>query len=137
MTKQIKRCKRCDLWLPLDSFAVRFAAKRKHQSVVHYCLKCEEEIKLERKEKNKWVYLKRYGLTPEDYERMVRDQNGRCTICNYENDGKKLVVDHCHKTGKVRALLCDDCNQGLGRFFDRPDWLEKAAAYVRAHERSN
>lgn len=46
-------------------------------------------------------------------------------------------VDHCHETGKVRALLCRGCNHGIGNFCDEPDWLIKAAAYVLTHRNDN
>lgn len=74
-----------------------------------------------------------YGLRPGDYERMLEEQEGVCAICrNPEPAGKwRLAVDHCHMTGVVRGLLCQMCNQGLGRFSDDPARLERAAAYLR------
>jgi hypothetical protein len=81
--------------------------------------------------------LKRvYGLSNEDYDKMLQEQSGCCKICGVKNsDTKKgyLVVDHCHKTGKVRSLLCDGCNRGLGFFRDLPEVLEKAAQYLKNH----
>lgn len=74
-----------------------------------------------------------YGLTIADYERMYLDQTGRCYLCGSEDWTMPrgcLHVDHDHKTGKVRGLLCENCNRGLGMFKDDLLLLRKAAAYV-------
>jgi NAD(P)H-flavin reductase len=81
----------------------------------------------------------RYGITPERYDEMVRSQNNQCAICgnvetakhNRSNKIQKLAVDHCHSTGKVRGLLCQDCNRGLGKFHDDVVRLESAIIYLR------
>lgn len=83
---------------------------------------------------NRRNILKReYGITPEDYDRMFKRQGGVCAICGTppKKGGRRLNVDHDHKTKKVRGLLCFLCNRGLGIFRDKPDRLEKAAAYLR------
>ena len=80
----------------------------------------------------------RYGITLEKYSNMWTNQNGRCAICgnketarhNRSNEVQKLAVDHCHLTGKVRGLLCQDCNRGLGKFHDDPERLRKAIEYL-------
>jgi recombination endonuclease VII len=60
-------------------------------------------------------YLKyRYGLSKEDYERMLDEQGGVCAICGSAPDKQRLSVDHNHGTGKVRGLLCHKCNLALG-----------------------
>lgn len=71
----------------------------------------------------------KYGITPEQYQGMLQEQEGKCGICL--NVGK-LNVDHCHETSKVRGLLCDNCNQALGKFKDDLNILERAANYLRA-----
>lgn len=82
-----------------------------------------------KRNKNKaWITKRRFGLrqkfgiTLEDYERMFRKQRGRCGICNRhaKTFTKSLAVDHCHKTGKIRGLLCGMCNSFLGRIHDDP-----------------
>ena len=76
--------------------------------------------------------LKRtYGISGEDYDKMFEQQNGRCAIC--ETHYPVLCVDHCHKTGKVRKLLCRNCNTGIGQLKDNPNLLIKAAAYINKH----
>lgn len=86
--------------------------------------------------------LKRYfGLTVDDYERMWNEQNGKCKICDKPETAssidsrrtRRLAVDHCHASKKIRSLLCAQCNSGLGNFRDDPELLEKAAAYIRQH----
>lgn len=78
--------------------------------------------------------MKNYGISVFQYMKMYEDQSGVCVICKRHED--KLVVDHDHKTKKVRALLCSSCNSGLGLFGDNPDIMRKAANYVTHHRLS-
>ena len=76
---------------------------------------------------------KMYGMTSEDYNKMVSQQNGLCAICSKPEMSlryKRLSVDHCHKTGEVRGLLCTNCNKALGSFGDSISILKKAIAYL-------
>jgi len=63
---------------------------------------------------------------------MLARQNGRCASCKIR-PAETLCVDHCHRTGMVRGLLCRKCNTGLGCFNDSPALLHAAAAYLRRH----
>jgi len=72
--------------------------------------------------------LKRYGLTEADYAKMVEDRNGKCDLCR--DAPSVLYVDHDHKSGKVRGLLCNRCNLALGLFLDRPEVGARVAAYL-------
>ena len=76
-----------------------------------------------------------FGITFDDYNRMLKSQNNRCAICNSTATGnrrhKNLNVDHCHTTGKVRGLLCHGCNSGIGSMKDDVELLDKAIAYLR------
>jgi hypothetical protein len=83
----------------------------------------------------KWYLRDKYGITPEDYDRLLEDQGGGCAICGKPPDGMALHVDHCHETGRVRGLLCFSCNAGLGQFKHDPDLLEEALVYVAVHWR--
>ncbi len=67
-----------------------------------------------------------YGITTEDYNKMLESQGSLCAICRRPEPvaNRKLSVDHCHKTGKVRALLCGPCNKGLGIFEKNKDQFE-------------
>ena len=69
----------------------------------------------------------KYGLEDDDFARMWLDQDGECFICGAEAD---LVVDHCHRSGKVRGLLCGRCNVALGFMRDNPQSLRAAADYL-------
>lgn len=86
----------------------------------------------ERRQRQRFKSL--YGLTPQQYEEMLEAQGGTCALCGKPPRGKanggKLHVDHCHETGRVRSLLCHSCNLGLGKFFDDPDLLRRAALYL-------
>lgn len=73
--------------------------------------------------------LKRRYCTNEQYEKMLIDQDGKCKICDLKFD-KNLRVDHCHNSKKVRGLLCDKCNCGLGFFKDSKVLLMKAIEYL-------
>lgn len=80
----------------------------------------------------------RYGITPEQYTELFSKQNGCCAICkqpesarhNYSNKVQQLAVDHCHSTGKVRGLLCQDCNRGIAKFHDDVSRLQSAINYL-------
>jgi hypothetical protein len=82
----------------------------------------------------------KYGITLEGYEALLKKQNGMCAICkkpekaaSYRKPGARLSlsVDHCHTTGKVRGLLCANCNRGLGLFQHDRAILKSASAYLR------
>lgn len=70
-----------------------------------------------------------FNLTQNEYENMLCSQLGLCKICNTQM--LSLNVDHCHTTGKVRGLLCKECNLGLGLFKDNPNNLQKAILYLQ------
>jgi hypothetical protein len=82
----------------------------------------------------KSALLKNYGMSLEEHAARLADQGGVCVICLNAQE-KSLCVDHDHKTGKVRDLLCDPCNLGLGRFNDDPARLRRGADYVEYWQR--
>ena len=72
-----------------------------------------------------------YGITPDQYEKILQLQHGVCKICGKPPlHGKNLSIDHCHKTGEIRGLLCQKCNTALGHFNDDPILLDRAAEYL-------
>ena len=88
-----------------------------------YCLKCARNRQLQQL----------YGISGEDYEKLFKKQGGQCAICGtIDPRGRQnvFVVDHDHKTGKVRGLLCDKCNRGLGMFSDDPKKTAAATIYL-------
>lgn len=83
--------------------------------------------------------LKKYGLTIDDYNRMFEEQNGCCASCGDHQTlfTKRLVVDHNHTTGKVRALLCNGCNTALGLLKEDEQRILNLLEYKRAHDENN
>jgi hypothetical protein len=87
-----------------------------------------------------WGIRKRFGFSPVDYESMAEWQNRQCAIClgpsGSYRDGRerKFCIDHDHETGKIRGLLCNGCNRGIGYFSDSPDNLRRAIAYLERHK---
>lgn len=71
-----------------------------------------------------------YGISLEQYDAMLQGQNGGCAICGATPGLRSHVVDHDHNTGQVRGLLCESCNNGIGRFQDNPALLRQAATYL-------
>ena len=80
--------------------------------------------------------VKKYGLSLEDFKKIFKEQNGCCKICGkHQSEFKKrLSVDHNHSTGKVRGLLCINCNRGLGSFKDNIKNLKTAVVYIINNE---
>jgi len=80
--------------------------------------------------------LTRYGISWPEYQLRLALQNGVCAICRKEPKRRLLFVDHCHKTGKVRGLLCTKCNAALGSFEDNAELAQAGANYLRAFDES-
>lgn len=79
--------------------------------------------------------ITRYGITLEQYIEMVAEQNGVCAICKKPETARnttRLSIDHCHATGKVRGLLCQQCNKMLGMGKDNPETLQAAINYLNS-----
>lgn len=72
----------------------------------------------------------KYGITPNEYNSLLENQNHVCAICKTNGNGKRLAVDHDHKTGRVRGLLCNRCNISLGAFNDDKELLLKSILYL-------
>lgn len=90
-----------------------------------------ENNKAAYRDRDRGYMLKKYGLTPEGYDQLLGEQNGLCACCLQPPiAGKRLVVDHCHKTGVVRGLLHDKCNLGLGQLGDSIERLRLAVQYL-------
>ena len=71
-------------------------------------------------------------VVDDEYDRLFAQQNGCCAICHSSAEGRRLVVDHDHKTGKIRGLLCLGCNVGIGHLRDDVTILESAINYLKA-----
>jgi len=152
-------CKTCLAEKPLSKFTLRSGKSRKKTGDVSPStrgLSCANCDYLKSKDRNR-VTLRRwqrenpdrvrgyktkrlYGIGLVEYQQMFAAQKGLCAICQTPGDSsfkkRTLGVDHDHKTGVVRGLLCDLCNKGIGQFLDRPDFLRSAAAYLSQGRKS-
>lgn len=139
------KCTKCDEFKLVDEFPKN---KKTYLGVGGDCKSCRNSYKkiqysLDPKirqtiseSSRKWHLSKKYQLTIEDYNSLVAEQNNRCAICfSLFNllEGRKPPVDHCHSTGKIRGLLCRNCNLGLGNFLDNPEFLMNAIFYLKEY----
>lgn len=144
----MKKCTKCKETKPVNLFGnhIRHTDGKRFR-----CKACEavdaatsrQELKIKNPEKlleiDRAANLKQmYGLSIVDWDMKLEKQQGVCAICKgICCSGRRLSVDHNHITGKIRDLLCGNCNQGLGKFLDNPELLLKAAGYLRKHNEAN
>ena len=134
-----KTCSRCQQVLPPEAFRI---ARTRKDGLDYYCRACRTAYSIGWRRRNpdksaahKRLYL--YGITSEQAEAMLASQAGLCAICRQpltlSRSDKSLPtahVDHDHRTGTVRGLLCYACNHGLGHFKDSVSLLRSAALYL-------
>lgn len=121
------RCKSCNI----AAAKARYVADPERRKA--YVKKWQAENPDRRWKASRKNKLKGYGLTLDEYDAMLNRQGGRCAICQTDVPGrgrKMFSVDHDHKTGAVRGLVCGACNQGLGCFRDNPESLAAAMRYL-------
>lgn len=125
-------CSRCGNWKPADQFAP--SAQRNGRQ----CRACRAEVSRDNytPEKRRRSNLKfKFNISPEDYDEMLCEQNNRCAICGTDEPGRSGVeffhVDHDHETGRVRGLLCQGCNTGIGNLKEDIFVLESAIVYLQ------
>jgi len=144
MSEPTKRCCHCKKVKPMDNFR---KDKRTLDGFNRRCNVCDNkkgraDYKLRCKSKPDYYrnqHLKtRFGMTLKDFDQMIETQNGVCAICGEPEKTKsvlgvvrRLAVDHDHKTGKIRALLCDRCNRLIGMSEENIAILNKAIRYLR------
>lgn len=140
-----KFCRRCEEWKPRS----KFHPLRKGSPYVHsLCGPCSyKEVAEYAKAKNKryrrnYYYLwagnsKSNRIPRTQYEDMLRAQGGACKICRKTEPGRstnrRFCVDHDHVTGKIRGLLCHDCNTGIAHFKENVAFLGSAMEYIQEH----
>lgn len=94
----------------------------------------KRRVRTRRYPQSRDAYLRaRYGITAEEYDRMLAEQGGVCAICHRPQTGKRLAVDHDHSTGAVRKLLCVACNVSLGALGEDVERLMAAISYIETH----
>lgn len=101
-------------------------------------IKIVRTIEEELRQRRNWVLKNKYGISFTDYEYLFEKQKGVCAICGEPPDGgestKMLCVDHCHKTGKVRGLLCHKHNSAIGLLGDNVELVRKALEYLLTND---
>lgn len=134
-----RRCSRCKETKPLSK---KYWRKKNNGKFMAMCKECTVERQRElyvsrgyrsQEAKRRRHLKRRFGISLEQYEDMFEKQRGRYFLCGKPpgpNDFGILDLDHCHKTKKIRKLLCRGCNLGLGGFRDNPTVLRRAAKYV-------
>lgn len=112
------------------------ARKEKYWNDENFREKVKENVKKYYKahpEKRLAQRVKKYGITADEYSKMLESQNGKCAICGAktgDNRGNRLYVDHDHASGRTRGLLCYSCNFGIGIFKDDVNLLKRAIEYL-------
>lgn len=130
-----KKCSKCEKVKDISCFDKRVNRKSGIQSMCKTCRNSYPKNSDSKKMRN-YDLLKTYGITTEDFENLLTLQNNCCAICGVNQDTLKtskkkyLCVDHCHNTGKIRGLLCDKCNRGVGLLGDNVNTLIKAVEYL-------
>jgi hypothetical protein len=137
----LKQCKKCKNQQSRDKtknrnemseeelLQARFKDKKKYDNLVS-----NKRRNQKRRRTMRSLHLRRtYGMTIEEYESIYKAQDGCCGICGakeIETPRKVLSVDHCHETGRIRGLLCDRCNLGIGMLGDNLQSLQRAVEYL-------
>lgn len=124
----MKTCTTCHKKYPLTEF---YKNRTTRDGLTTRCKKCSRDNK--RKHGRKANLKKRYNLSTEEYDYMSFKQGHACAICGDKPTDKKLSVDHNHKTGAIRGLLCSTCNTALGLLKDDPELIIKAYNYLTIH----
>ena len=147
-----RECAKCKVYKPYSEFSLkssRFARgkgnPKPHQLLQPRCKTCAKQDTTDWRteqspERLKDLYFRRqYGIGLDEFQTRLALQNHSCKICAtklalHRGTGDSVVVDHDHATGRVRGLLCNECNRGLGYFRDNKNSLLKAAQYLAEHE---
>lgn len=131
-----KQCPRCGIVKPRESF---HADRWTRDGLQGACIECKNAMRKPvpsdvQRARNLRTF---YGITVEDFDRMLEEQGGVCAICRQEETAadrrtgiKRLSVDHCHETGEVRGLLCRACNNGIGQLRHDVRLLQAAIGYL-------
>lgn len=141
-----KTCTKCFIEKPVTEFYQRSKDRAsENYRRETWCKRCTQDLANRWRRENPERFnrtrrarhlRKHYGITLDDYDRMLSDQGGKCLGCGSETsgpDGHPLVVDHDHRTGRVRELLCSKCNLVLGNALDNPEVLRALADYLDRH----
>lgn len=126
-----RACPECRQQAKAVTWRHKHPLRHKEQQHKYYVANKDKHYKTQRKN-----HLRRkFGLTEEEYVTLLIQQDHRCAICGVHQDDhyKLLSVDHDHKTGLTRGLLCQNCNGGIGQLQDSAELLRKAADYLEEY----
>ncbi len=130
------KCTICGKEKPFKDFVKR--NNRPKNARQPYCLECHAKKRRDNYiggQFREWDSINKYGVTKEQYDKLVEQQNGVCAICQNPQIKKhlktRLSIDHDHVSGRVRGLLCDTCNRALGLFKDNVVTLGAAYEYLK------
>lgn len=140
----MKKCSRCKEEKDLSLFNVDNHAKTGFRSHCKSCVRVYQIENRERynagqrrwrfnhKEQNKSTWRKyTYGITTDDYNNMLKSQDGKCAICRHAPlPGKELHIDHNHRTDRVRGLLCQKCNVYIGMIHENKETVKRMFSYL-------
>jgi polyferredoxin len=108
---------------------------------LEYQREYQKKARKEKPDVFKSYKLKKLGITLSEYKKLEKDQDNKCAICKKPETArkkggftKKLAVDHCHKSKKIRGLLCMNCNIAIGKFKDSVVLMQFAIEYLKSQE---
>lgn len=137
----MRKCSKCKVVKEYSEF---FKEKRKKDGYGYLCKACsklKQQSSGYYKRHKMRIIEKKYSITESGILEMYNSQNKQCKICknNYLtiSDHQGLYIDHCHETGKVRGLLCANCNKLLGNAKDNINILQSAIIYLKQSNRDN
>lgn len=122
-------CKSCD-YIKQKEYKEKNIERLRIRNRAYYLANKDKKVEYERN----WRMMKRYGITFADKERMYAQQKGKCLICNDGGDLKKIHIDHNHQNGKVRGLLCYQCNSAIAFLKEDISILQKAIDYLKLYD---
>jgi hypothetical protein len=131
-----RKCNKCNEMLPVSEFHIKAdknTNRYRFNSPCKFCAHIGRNINYHKAYQRKI----KYNLTQEEYDLKLKEQNYSCGICDIHKDDypKEFCVDHCHITGKVRGLLCNNCNSGIGFFKEYEHVMKKAIQYLKKYKK--
>jgi hypothetical protein len=128
----MKKCYKCKITRPYSEFHKDKSRKDGYRLHCNVCSK--EYYQKNRIEKLDKARARTYGISREEFDKRIANQNNQCEICKLPFVPEKTPhVDHCHTTNKVRGLLCNHCNRGLGAFRDSLQIMQSAQEYIKKY----
>ena len=127
LSMETKYCSLCNTNKSIEEFEIHKSTKDGRR---YCCRDCKKEVAKKYRNPKKareLQFRKKYNITLDERNKLSKKQNGKCVICGSD---EPLVIDHDHETGKIRGLLCNLCNVGLGSFKDNIDSLNNAIRYL-------